>query len=78
MKNQAKVFLLLILLTILLLTGMIYLFYQKIQRQNQILDRMSYMEEYLQGVRSKQYTLREQDVNTVLRELSEITQGDLM
>ena len=77
MKNEAKVYLLLVLFTIILMSGIIYLFYQKVQKQNQILDRMDHLEAYLQGVREKRYSLNEHDVENVLQELSHIHDRDV-
>ena len=77
MKNEAKIYLLLVLFTIILLSGMIYLCYQRVQKQNQILDRMDYLEAYLQDVREKRYSLNDQDVQNVLQELSQIHDRDI-
>jgi len=77
MKNEVKIYILLVLFTIILLSGMIYLCYQRIEKQNQILDRMDHLEAYLQGVREKRYSLNDQDVETVLQELSQIQDRDV-
>ena len=77
MKNEAKIYLLLVLFTIILLSGIIYLCYQRVQKQNQILDRMDHLEAYLQGVREKRYSLNDHDVQNVLRELTQIHDRDV-
>ncbi len=77
MKNEVKIYILLVLFTIILLSGMIYLCYQRIEKQNQILDRMDHLEAYLQGVREKRYALSDADVQTVLQELSQIQDRDI-
>jgi hypothetical protein len=77
MKNEVKIYILLVLFTIILVSGMIYLCYQRIEKQNQILDRIDHLEGYLRGVREKRYTLSDADVHTVLLELSHIQDRDV-